>query len=96
MRRALGIEGSGEPEICRFLGIVIYMYHREHGPAHFHAKYGESRMTVEIETGAVNGRFPVRARRFVMEWAMKHRDELRANWKRSRDKGPLKTISPLE
>ena len=35
------------PEISRFLGIVITMYYREHGPAHFHAIYGEFEVTVE-------------------------------------------------
>ena len=29
------------PTICRFFGIVIRMYHREHGPPHFHARHGE-------------------------------------------------------
>lgn len=29
------------PEICRFFGIVIYMYYDEHNPLHFHAVYGE-------------------------------------------------------
>jgi hypothetical protein len=49
------------PELCRFLGIVIAMFYREHGPAHFHAVYGEFDITVEIETGIVNGKFPKRA-----------------------------------
>ena len=26
------------PEICRFFGIVIAMYYKEHTPPHFHAK----------------------------------------------------------
>jgi hypothetical protein len=43
------------PEISRFLGIVIRMYIREHSPAHFHAEYGEYEITVDIETGIVNG-----------------------------------------
>lgn len=46
------------PELCRFLGIVIGMFYREHGPAHFHAVYGEFDITVEIESGIVNGKFP--------------------------------------
>ena len=29
------------PELSRFLGIVITMFYREHGPPHFHASYGE-------------------------------------------------------
>ncbi|HSP33885.1 MAG TPA: DUF4160 domain-containing protein [Thermoanaerobaculia bacterium] len=28
------------PEICRFFGIVIAMFHDEHPPPHFHARYG--------------------------------------------------------
>lgn len=29
------------PEISRFLGIVVYMYYKDHAPPHFHAEYGE-------------------------------------------------------
>jgi len=38
------------PEICRFLGIVIAMYHREHGVPHFHAVYGEHDAVIAIKT----------------------------------------------
>jgi hypothetical protein len=27
------------PEICRFLGIVVYMLYDDHLPPHFHAEY---------------------------------------------------------
>lgn len=37
------------PEISRFLGIVIAVYHRDHSPPHFHAYYGEYEVAVEIE-----------------------------------------------
>ena len=36
------------PEISRFLGIVTGMFHREHGPPHFHAVYAEHKMAVDI------------------------------------------------
>jgi hypothetical protein len=49
------------PEISRFLGIVIAMFYREHGPSHFHAFYGGYRIAVEIEGGEVTGTFPRRA-----------------------------------
>ena len=39
------------PEISRFLGIVIGMFYREHGVAHFHAVYGEHEISVEVESG---------------------------------------------
>ena len=46
------------PEISRFLGIVIRMFYRDHAPPHFHAEYGDYEITLEIETGVVEGRFP--------------------------------------
>ena len=49
------------PEISRFLGIVVYMLYDDHRPPHFHAEYGEYKVTVEINTGVVQGRFPRRA-----------------------------------
>jgi hypothetical protein len=56
------------PEISRFLGIVIRMFYRDHAPAHFHAEYGDYEITVAIETGVVEGRFPRRALKAVLEW----------------------------
>ena len=55
------------PEISRFLGIVIRMYYRDHAPPHFHAEYGESEITVDIQTGNVTGTFPRRALAAVLE-----------------------------
>jgi hypothetical protein len=84
------------PEISRFLGIIIRMYYRDHDPAHFHAEYGEFEITVEIESGVVDGKFPRRALRAVLEWYEMHKDELSENWQLSRSRDPLKPIKPLE
>jgi len=84
------------PEISRFLGITIGMFYNEHGVPHFHAVYGEHKMTVEIETAKVHGKFPVRAQRLVLEWATLHRPELLDNWHRARQRQPLEPIAPLE
>lgn len=84
------------PEISRFLGIVIGLFYREHGVAHFHAYYGEHEVTVEIESGTIHGAFPPRALRLVLEWASLHRHELIENWQLARQGQPLKPIAPLE
>ena len=84
------------PELSRFLGIVIAMYYRDHAPAHFHAKYGEYEITVEIETGIVEGSFPKRALRHVLEWYELHVDELRLNWQLAMRREPLQPVAPLE
>lgn len=72
------------PEISRFLGIVIGMFYREHGPAHLHAVYGEHEATIDIETGALRGHLPPRALALVREWAQLHREDLLQNWQRAR------------
>jgi len=84
------------PEISRFLGIVIAMYYRDHEPAHFHAVYGEYEITIEIRTGAVNGKFPQRALKHVLEWCAEHQVELLDDWELARGRRPLRRIEPLE
>lgn len=84
------------PEICRFLGVIIAIFYRDHEPAHFHAKYGEYEITVEIETGIIHGKFPRRALEHVLEWYGLHKEELLEDWDLARMKKPLKRIKPLE
>jgi hypothetical protein len=49
------------PEVCRFLGIVIKMYIREHNPPHFHAFYGEYVAAFSIDTGQmIQGELPLK------------------------------------
>jgi hypothetical protein len=84
------------PEISRFLGIIIRMYFREHIPPHFHAEYGEYEITVDIETGVVNGKFPRRALSAVLDWYVIHKKELMANWNAAIERKPLTKIEPLE
>ncbi|MBF0407918.1 MAG: DUF4160 domain-containing protein [Candidatus Riflebacteria bacterium] len=84
------------PELCRFLGIVIYMLYDDHQPPHFHAEYGEYKVSVEIETGIMEGRFPRRALSALMEWYEMHKEELAEDWRLAAEHQPLKKISPLE
>lgn len=84
------------PEISRFLGIVISMYYSEHNPPHFHAKYENYKISVDIETGIVKGEFPKRALRAVLEWYDLHKTELIEDWKLAINDKPLNKIKPLE
>jgi len=85
------------PEICRFYGIVVRIFWRDHGPPHFHAGYGEHEALVGIETLEVlYGSLPPRARGLIMEWAAEHRQELWENWERAADRQTLRKIRPLE
>ena len=65
-------------------------------PPHFHAEYGEYKISVEIESGVVEGRFPRRALRAVLEWHELHREELLEDWRLAEAHQPLQKIAPLE
>ena len=84
------------PIVSKFLGIVIMMYFNEHNPPHFHAKYGEYKIIVYIENGVVEGKFPKRALKIVLEWYELHKDELIEDWELCASRQQPKPISPLE
>ena len=85
------------PVISVFFGIVIRMFYREHGVAHFHAEYQGQQATFTFEgkllAGAIGSRT---ALRLVEEWTTLHRSELEANWSRVKAGAPLEKIEPLD
>ena len=84
------------PRISAFYGVVIYIYAREHGVPHFHARHDEREAVVEIATGRVLvGGLPPRMLRLVQQWAGLHRDELLEAWNRAAAGEPPGTIEPL-
>ncbi|WP_428357158.1 DUF4160 domain-containing protein [Methyloprofundus sp.] len=84
------------PVISQFLGIIIVMYWDDHAPPHFHAKYAEYEITVNIRTGVIEGKFLKRALRHVIEWYEIHREELIENWELCQNDESPKPIEPLE
>lgn len=85
------------PEISRFFGISIRMYHDEHNPPHFHAIYGGDEAVFGIRPLALlHGKVSGRTIALVMEWASMHQDELMDNWDRMRNEQPPMPVKPLE
>jgi hypothetical protein len=84
------------PEISRFLGIIICMYYDDHNPPHFHAKYRNYEITIEIKSGLIKGNFPTRALNAVLEWHKLHQEELMADWELAINDQPLNKIEPWE
>ncbi len=72
------------------------MYWEDHAPPHFHAKYTEYEITVNILTGEIEGRFPKRALQHVLEWYDMHKGELIDNWDRCQHNKTPTPIAPLE
>ncbi len=84
------------PEICRFYGIIIYMYWKDHAPAHFHARYGEFEAQITINNYTLlKGVLPPKAYALVVEWAIIHQQELLENWEKAIKVIPFEKIEPL-
>lgn len=83
------------PEICRFYGIIIYMFYNDHNPPHFHVEYQDFDATIEIESGIIKGKIPRQALKLIFEWMDLHKNELLENWKKSEERKSLLKIEPL-
>ena len=68
------------PEICRFFGIIISLYWRDHNPPHIHIEYGEYQCSMSISDRVVNGQIPLKIVTKVNEWMNLHEDEILALW----------------
>lgn len=84
------------PEVSRFFGIVIAIYHDDHPPPHFHARYAGEDIQVSIADGSVKGDFSARALGLVLEWWSLHRVELAEDWRLVAGGEKPKKIKPLE
>jgi hypothetical protein len=87
--------GLKMPEISRFYGITILMNYREHNPPHFHAIYQDFEISVDIQTGLVNGKMSKRALKMIFEWLDLHKDELMQDWELAQNRKALLKIDPL-
>jgi len=83
------------PEISRFHGIVVRMFHDDHGPPHFHAQYAEYAVKVDIPSGVVEGRFPPRALRQLLLWYHRRKPQLLEDWRLVSDRKKPRSIPPL-
>jgi len=83
------------PEICPFYGIIIFMYYKDHDPPHFHARYEDQEVIIDLATGMVKGFMEKRALSMLFEWYDLHQEELMENWRLLKDRLPLQKIRPL-
>jgi hypothetical protein len=75
--------------------MIIYMYFDEH-PPHFHATYGSYDILVSLDDGVVEGRFPRRALRHVLDWYERHCDQRQRNWELAQNHKLPGQVPPLE
>ena len=69
------------PEICKFYGIRITMYHRDHLPPHFHAEHGEYECEWDIQKNRMlKGKMPKKEQRRLYQFCEQRKEELLLNW----------------
>jgi hypothetical protein len=83
------------PALSRFYGIVVFMNYNDHNPPHFHARYQDQEVSVDLGTGVVRGTMSKRALQMLFEWTDQHREELFKNWELARQRKALEPIAPL-
>lgn len=85
------------PTISEFFGILILMFYDDHAPPHFHARYGDHEVVIQITpVGVLKGKFPPRALSLVIEWAQKYQHNLMEEWSRAASNKKLHKIPPLD
>jgi len=71
------------PYLSQFYGIIITMNSErdaKHKRPHFHARYGDYKLSVAIDGEILAGEFPNKQQKMVLAWAAIHEDELNAAW----------------
>src|SRR5215213_6360238 len=71
--------GVTMPVVSRFYGIVVFLNYNDHNPPHFHARYQDQEVIVEIQSGLVTGTMSKRALQLLFDWTEQHQDELMEN-----------------
>lgn len=84
------------PEICRFYGIIIYLYWRDHNPPHIHFSYGNYDCTITILDRIVSGTAPSKVISKVNEWIDLHEKELLTMWEKAQNGERLNRLEPLK
>ncbi|AID45454.1 Phage protein, putative ORF-2 [Candidatus Arthromitus sp. SFB-mouse-NL] len=84
------------PTICMFRGIKIYINWKEHNPPHFHAQYGNQKVSIDInKIDVLRGEIPNKQLKMVLGWTALHQEELLENWELAKNNHELFDIEPL-
>ena len=84
------------PTISEFFGIFIFIRFLDHNPPHFHAKYGDQEVTIDIVNGTIRGEMSERALRLNLEWLDLHRAEILEAWHKAANGEQPGKIEPLK
>ena len=84
------------PEICRFYGIIIYLYWMDHNPPNIHVVYGDYECSISIIERIVDGKIPAKVVSKVNQWMDIHQDEIMKLWEKASKGEKIEKIEPLK
>ena len=85
------------PELCRFHGATIKIYHDDHAPPHVHVRHGGRWAKVGIAPAQMmSGALPPNIERLVLEWARVREREITEAWGRVQNGEQPGKIAPLD
>ena len=84
------------PEICRFFGIIVSLYWRDHNPPHIHFTYGGYECSISVIDRIVGGKAPSKVITKVNEWMDLHESEILSLWEKAQKGEKLFRIEPLK
>lgn len=84
------------PELCRFDGIIIRMYAREHNPPHIHVFCGNHEAIFDVQKLCVIEEvIPPKKLILVQAWALLRKKQLMENWKTLSRGDGFEKVEPL-
>jgi hypothetical protein len=84
------------PEICRFYGIIIYLYWKDHNPPHVHFNYGNYECSISVIDRVVDGQAPAKVIVKVNEWIDQNENEILALWEKAQRGEKIGKLEPLK
>ena len=96
LQQDLKINKEYMPEICRFYGLVIYLYWMGHNPPHRQVVYGDYECSISIMERIVDGKIPANVVSKVNQWMDIHQDEIMKLWEKASKGEKIEKIEPLK
>lgn len=84
------------PEICRFYGIVLFLYYRDHNPPHIHFTYGSYTCSMSVIDRIVDGQAPAKVIEKVNRWIDLHENEILSLWEQIQRGEKIGKLEPLK
>ncbi len=85
------------PELSRFFGIILRMFHQEHNPPHFHAEFQGNKAVFDFQGNILRGDLGLKtAVKLVREWVDLRVTELETDWMLAMKGQEIKKIEPLD